>query len=364
MKPPTVYDVAAEAQVSIATVSRVLTSPSAVREATRERVLQAVRALGYVPSGSARGLAAARTNVVGLLFPDHDALVGPMEPVPSSSDEVPILVDADVSPPRSPDLYYDEVLRGAEIEAWERGFALMIAAGRGDDGGARATAIAGRVDGLAVFAGALDDATLVHISRRIPVVVIAGTRGLESLDHVSASNYAGMRALVRHVLAGEQSRRADGSEPTIAYIDGRLDSPDAQDRLAGFRVALEGERYDGMPRILPGDFTREGGRAAAEQILRTGLPDLVVCANDQTALGVLDVLVVAGVEVPGVVRVTGFDGIEAGRLSSPRLTTVHQPMYDLGRLAVSTLTDRLLDPSSPPRSLTLPVEVLLRESCP
>ncbi|NQX29507.1 LacI family DNA-binding transcriptional regulator [Microbacteriaceae bacterium VKM Ac-2854] len=361
MGAPTVYDVAARAEVSIATVSRVLTNPSAVRASTAERVLAAVRELGYVPSGSARGLAAKRTGVIGIVLPDHADTVAPaggLPPLRVGAGEVPIVHDDGSSAPRSPNLYYDEVLRGAEAEAWGRGLGLMIAAGRSDARSGLATSVAGRVDALAIFVGTLADDAIEHVARRLPVVLLAGLRGHEGLDRVGANNVEGMRALVRYALES----RPTGS---VAYVDGSSDAPDARDRLEGFRAGVADAGAHPSIRVEPGDFSRASGRAAADRLLRDdALPELVVCANDQTALGVLDRLGEAGVDVPGQVRVTGFDGIEAGRLATPRLTTVHQPMFDLGRLAVATLTERLAEPTLPPRSLLLPVEVLLRESCP
>lgn len=358
MGAPTVYDVAARAEVSIATVSRVLTNPSAVRASTAERVLAAVRELGYVPSGSARGLAAKRTGVVGIVLPDHADTVASADALPPlrlGESEVPILVDTDTSAPRSPSLYYDEVLRGAEAEAWGRGLGLMIAAGRADAGTGLATSVAGRVDALAIFAGTLPGEAIEHVARRIPVVILAGHDGQEALDHVGANNLQGMRALVRYALGGASS---------VVYVDGPEDAPDARQRLAGFRAGVRDAGGDPDVVVEPGDFSRAAGRDVAARILSRPLPDLVVCANDQMALGVLERFAEVGVAVPGRVRVTGFDGIEAGRSSTPRLTTVHQPMYELGRLAIATLTERLADPSLPPRALLLPVEVLLRDSCP
>ncbi|NQX11169.1 LacI family DNA-binding transcriptional regulator [Microbacteriaceae bacterium VKM Ac-2855] len=357
---PTVYDVAARAEVSIATVSRVLTNRSTVREATAERVLAAVRELGYVPSGSARGLAAKRTGVVGIVLPDHAdtvAPVGGLPPLRVGSAEVPILRDDGTTSQRSPNLYYDEVLRGAEAEAWQQGLGLMIAAGRADVRSGLATSVAGRVDALAIFVGTLPDDAIEHVARRVPVVLLAGLRGHTDLDHVGANNIEGMRTLVRYALES----RATAS---VVYVDGSVDAPDARDRLVGFRAGVADAAADPSVRIEQGDFSRASGRAAAERILQSGVPDLVVCANDQTALGVLDRFAEAGVAVPGRTRVTGFDGIEAGRLATPRLTTVHQPMFELGRLAIATLTERLAEPSLPPRSLLLPVEVLIRDTCP
>ena len=365
VKAPTVYDVAERSRVSIATVSRVLRSPDAVREETRARVLEAVRFLGYVPSGNARALAARRTNVIGLFFPGHDDIDAGEAPSRSAGAGVPIVVDDGQASPETENLYFDEVLRGAEIEAWRRGFALMVAAGRGASREALVNDIAGRVDGLAVLARTVSDDLLAHVARRIPVVVLAGSERDDGFDHVSASNRPGMRTLAQYVIEKHGVR-----DPV--YVAGPADSPDDAERHDGFREALSaaGIAEDGLT-LERGDFTREGGRAAAERLVDGGVLGAthaarraVICANDQTALGVLDVLEARGVRVPDDVLVTGFDGIAAGRHSRPSLTTVHQPMVELGRAAVHAITARLDQPALGPQSLTLPVRVVLRESCP
>jgi LacI family transcriptional regulator len=364
-KAPTVYDVAERSKVSIATVSRVLRSPDAVREETRARVLEAVYFLGYVPSGNARALAARRTNVIGLFFPGHDDIEVGETPGPAAGSEVPIVVDDGGASSETENLYFDEVLRGAEIEAWRRGFALMVAAGRGASREALVNDIAGRVDGLAVLARTVSDDLLAHVARRIPVVVLAGSERDDGFDHVSASNRPGMRTLASYVIEKHGVR-----EPV--YVAGPVDSPDDAERHDGFREALRAAGIAEADLTLErGDFTREGGRAAAERLVDGGVlaaspdgPRAVICANDQTALGVLDVLEARGIRVPGDVLVTGFDGIAAGRHARPSLTTVHQPMVELGRAAVHAITARLDDPSLGAQSLTLPVRVVLRESCP
>jgi LacI family transcriptional regulator len=385
-KAPTVYDVAAHADVSIATVSRVLRRPDDVRPETRRRVLESVRALGYVPSGAARGLAGRRTGVLGLFLPGHDGIDGP-EPDwarVSDSTRIPLVDDREgvggvplgdpgrggptrPAPPSSDhgpnpaNLYFDEVLRGAEVEAWRRGFALMVAAGRGSSREVMVNDIAGRVDGLAVLAQTVPVDLLAHVSRRIPVVVLADSRPGDELDHVGVDNVAGMHALTEFVLG---THGADH----VAYVAGPSDSPDELDRHAGFDRAVAAHRAAGARvevRVEPGEFSRAGGRRAATALLAAGEPPrAVLCANDQSALGVLDVFDDQGVDVPGRVLVTGFDGIDAGRFSRPRLTTVRQPMGELGRVAVRTVVQRLTDPGAPPQRVTLPVEVLLRESCP
>lgn len=137
-KAATVYDVADRAGVSIATVSRVLRSPDAVRPVTRERVLDAVAALGYVPSGSARGLAERRAGVLGLYFPGFDAAedAPPLDALSAADSEAPpfaiVREEAEVDGRHTSMLFLDEVLRGAELEAWKQGFVLMVGVGRDD----------------------------------------------------------------------------------------------------------------------------------------------------------------------------------------------------------------------------------------
>ena len=357
-KAATVYDVAAHAGVSIATVSRVLRRPDDVRASTRLRVLDSVRQLHYVPSASARGLAAQRTGVLGLYFPSLDA----MEELDDADFEQSTRVDTIVDIPDSgevnkPNLYFDEVLRGSELEAWRSGFALMVGIGRGGTTPDMVSDIAGRVDGMAVLAQSVPPNLLEHVSRRIPIVLIAGPRRGDAFDHVSVSNTEGMTALTAHLLTERGVR-------DFVYMAGPEDSPDDSERFDGFACALRQAGLDPAESPLRrGGFTRLGGRAVAEELFAAGaLPRAVVCANDQMALGVLDVFTARGVNVPADVIVTGFDGIQAGRQSTPRLTTVRQPMVDLGRAAMRALQSRLENPQQPPISLRLPVKLLLRES--
>ncbi|GAA4768408.1 MULTISPECIES: LacI family DNA-binding transcriptional regulator [Microbacterium] len=359
-KAPTVYDVAERAGVSIATVSRVLRTPDAVRPATRDRVLDAVTDLGYVPSGSARGLAERRTGVLGLYFPGFDAVEGiPPLDVLADGQAGPYTVVREDGPRddgRASMLFQDEVLRGAELEAWRRGFVLMVGVGRGDPATATVRDMAGRVDGLVVLAGSVADPMLERLAERVPVVVLAGPRHGDRHDHVTVSNTEGMAALTRHVLA-----RTGGRAPV--YLAGPDDSPDGAQRWEGFCAALAdaGCPLDDVV-VRHGDFTRSSGRRVGERLIAEGLPAALMSSNDQMALGVLDALHAAGVDVPGDLVVTGFDGIDAGALSTPSLTTVRQPMRELGRAAIQVLARRLDAPGAAPMSVRLPVEVVLRGS--
>jgi len=337
VKTPTVYDVAQRAGVSIATVSFAFRRPEKVRPETRDRVLDAARELGYVPNGTARGLAQRRTQCLGL-YAYHYLLA-----------EHPDNADWRAFP-----LYVDEVQRGFELACWERGYALMLGGGASDGG--VVTDIAGRVDGLAVFAQTVPPEVMATISQRIPVVEISEPTGADGMAHVSVDNRGGVRDLTEHLVTAHGARR-------LVFV-GEPESHDVGERFRGCVDALRAHKLR-APRAPVG--IRAEARVEAEQLvqgwLAEGLPDAIVCATDQQALAVIDALTAAGRRVPEDVAVTGFDGIVAGRLSEPSLTTVRQPMAELGRSAVEMLVSRLDSPRRKVADRQLPVEVVLRHSC-
>ena len=337
---PSVYEVARHAGVSTATVSRVLAGYERVLPATRDKVLNAVTELGYVPSGAARDLAARRTGVLGLCFPDL------------AQDEG----EGDAA------YWYDEVIRGMERAARRSGYAVLIAASHHRDDSGLVLSIAGRCDGLVVLARTAPMAMIEHVATRIPVVLLATGEGPaldrgrtdRAIDNLAVANETGAYQVTSH-LADVHGYR------DIGFIAGPPDSPDSARRLDGFRRATAG--LDQVV-IHYGDFTTAGGRRAAERIIATGrVPRAVVCANDQTAIGVMAALQQAGLSVPGDVAVTGFDGIQLGRHLQPSLTTVVQPMAALGDTAVAMLSDRIGGAELPPRTVELPVRLELRGSC-
>ncbi len=357
---PSVYEVARRAGVSTATVSRVLAGHERVLPATRDKVLGAVVELGYVPSGAAKDLAARRTGVLGLCFPD---LTG----------------DRDVEQPDAA-YWYDEVIRGMERAARRGGYAVLIAASHHSDDGSLVLSIAGRCDGLVVLARTAPLAMIEHVAMRIPVVLMAtqppagwgaaregtareraarqGARGEGGggIDYLTVANEAGAYQVTSHL--------ADvHGYPDICFIGGPPDSPDSASRLAGFRRAVAGGVVAGGA-VYHGDFTTAGGRRVAEQIIAAGpVPRALVCANDQTAIGAMAALQHVGLSVPGDVAVTGFDGIQLGRHLRPSLTTVVQPMTALGDAAVTMLKDRIGGAAPPQRTVELPVRLELGGSC-
>ncbi|EST39074.1 hypothetical protein N566_04015 [Streptomycetaceae bacterium MP113-05] len=352
MSAPTVYDVAEQAGVSIATVSRVYRNPESVRAGTRERVMVAARTLGYVPSGSARGLASRTTRVLGLCFPDY------ADPDAEDADG-----DTDDGPGESElMLYSDEIIRGMERAARRRGYALLIAASLAQGPENLVAEVAGRVDGFAVLAQTVPVGDLEIIARRLPVVMLAGPRedaSLDHLDHIEVANFDGELALTRHLIVDHGLRR-------LAFVGSTPDSPDGEARFRGFQAAHReaGLRVPERPDVRA-ELTQAEGRRAVGGLLATGgdRPEGVVFANDQMAVGALTELRRLGVRVPEDLAVVGFDGIPLGQLVAPALTTVRQPMRRLGEKAVELLVARLEDRRAEPVSVVLPVSVIRRRSC-
>ncbi|MFF3953332.1 LacI family DNA-binding transcriptional regulator [Streptomyces sp. NPDC001890] len=348
MSAPTVYDVAERSGVSIATVSRVYRTPDSVRAQTRERVLEAARQLGYVPSGNARGLASRTTGVLGLCFPDY------------ADPDAEADAEADNDADDAVMLYSDQIIRGMERAARRHGYALLIAASLEGGPESLVAKVAGRVDGFAVLAQTVPTEDLEVISRRLPVVMIAGPREIDHLDHIVVANADGERELARHLIEDHGLRR-------LAFVGGEAESPDAEARFLGFRQACRdaGLPVPDEPDLRAEMMTQAEGARAAEALLdRPGeRPQGVLFANDQMAVGALRALERRGVRVPEDIAVTGFDGIPLSRIVRPPLTTVRQPIRQLGEQAVELLVQRLGNSGSEPVSLMLPVSLIRRASC-
>ena len=364
-KAATVYDVAERAGVSIATVSMTFRRPHKVKEETRRIVEAAAEALNYVPSASARGLAHGRTGALGLYsfdfyLPESFEVPVVLEPVRGKArgGDVAVVRDDDEDLRRFP-LYVDEVQRGVELECWQRGYALLIGGGSRADSPTVVTDIVGRVDGLAVFPGTVPDDVLERIAQRIPVVALSESPGFDGLSTVGADDRGGMRAITEHLIAGHGLRE-------LQFV-GEVSRFDARERFAGFQAALRGAGLR-VPRKPPARFTghpQDTGDAVAQLLAPGGggLPEAFVCVTDEAALNVMAALAAHRVRVPEQVAVTGFDGIVAGRVVRPSLTTVRQPMQAMGRAVVDILVDRIANPKGPRVARRLPVQVALRESC-
>lgn len=368
---PTVYDVAERAGVSIATVSFAFRRPEKVRPETRDAVLEAAREIGYVPSGSARNLARGRTGVLGLhLFdllldgPQDGAL--PQQPgahekrvdietLDLDAGLVPwdAVEDARLSEPQTFPLYVDEVQRGFVLECKRNGRAVLLSTG--GTGLSDVADTAGRVDGLAVLPGKSAMASLASVASNLPVVVLSSETG--DGHHVLVDNVGGERLLIDHLVD------VHGAS-TLGWIGARLSHDYAERGDAFFRIlsergdAVTGEQLDEVDLDVAPEFADVVARARAGT-----LPDALVCASDQVAIALMDVLRAEGVEAPRDVLIVGFDGILAARTTTPTLTTIRQPMELMGRIAAHLLLTDPGDGSMEPKTVRLGVGLQRGESC-
>ncbi|MFG1911968.1 LacI family DNA-binding transcriptional regulator [Kribbella sp. NPDC048928] len=325
-RPATIYDVAARAKLSIATVSRVLQGTGPVSAKARARVDQAAQELNYVPLRAARSLAVQRHEAHGLVLPD---LAGP---------------------------FYGDLLMGYERWAGEHGQSVVITVTHGNPDPRRSVMdLAGRVDGIVVHGNALDLPTVQGLRKAgVPVVLIAHPPAT-GCDSVRSESAASAELLTTRLLDHGRSRLQFVGDPASSY--------DVSERYAGFAKAHELRGLQ-VPKPVRVPLTEEAGRAVAEKVLKaTERPDGLVCANDELALAVLMVLAGRGVGVPGEVVVTGWDDVMAARYVSPGLTTVRQPMAELGRVAAERLHERVTGSRTRARNDVLATELVLRASC-
>ena len=358
---PTIYDVARLAGVSIATVSRVLNDRGNPRPETRDRVRQAVTELGFVPNGAARALSVRLKAIAGVVVrrPSGPHVAGGWQP-PGVWGATGVL-GVDAFADEAETLQFQDMLnRGIERAAQRRDFDLLVrSVGIADrDVSMRVLALARKSDGLILHDQVLDPDQLAWLSRLVPVVTVAATPTPTTVN-VSSDNRAGMRALARHLLYDHGYR-------SFGYLAGYEGSPDSQARLEALsaETSAAGAALVSGPRWR-GNYCAAGAAVVTEALLAAGtpLPRVIVSANDQTALGVLYVLRRSGVSVPDEVAVTGFDDIPLARHTEPRLTTVKQPVAEIGEIAFEALYGMIGRRQPPERDIVLPTRLVCRESC-
>ncbi len=329
----TIKDVARLAQVSVATVSRVLNASAPVRDDTRARVLAITRDLRFSPNGAARTLKRRQASALGVVLPD---LYGE---------------------------FFSELLRGIDLEAQNAGHALLVSSSHHDARGVSVAvrAMRGRVDGLLVMAPEVSAKSLAGaLPDGLPTVTLntAPTQG--ACASVTVDNVGGARAMTHH-LASLGHRR-------IAFLCGPSRNADAAARLRGYRAAM---RTAGLPvddtLVLHGDFTEQGGWQAARLLPETSRrrPTALFAANDAMAVGALLALHEAGMNIPGDMSVVGFDDIPIARYVTPSLTTVRVAIDVLGARAAALLFRVLATPvrGGDAHREVVPAELVVRHSC-
>jgi LacI family transcriptional regulator len=320
-KQITIKDIAKEAGVSISTVSRVVNSSLPVKKETKEKVLKAIEKLNYYPDSLARSLRVGYTKTIGIIIPN---IANP---------------------------FFATIVRGAEDFLRSKGFSLIIC--NSDNNIAEEkklfkTLIEKKVDGI-LYSG-IGDHVESLINRNIKTVFIDRIIKNNKFSYVCSNNYNGMYKLLEYLYNSNHRK--------FIFISGKREIFSAAERLRAFQDFANEYKID--YKIFEGEYTHESGISVAKKI--KSLPDVVVCANDLLAYGVIEHFKTNGLKVPKDVSVTGYDDIAFSKMFSPPLTTVKQPIYEMGKTAgemIFTILSKKID--------HIPVkqfenEIIIRES--
>ena len=332
-KTPTIQDVARQANVSAATVSRVLSSPERVSATTRERVTAAVRDIGYTINQAARSLRLRSARTILMAAPN-------------------------IGNP-----FYSTIVDAVIREAAERGYSVLVASRIGDDPNRWLSDYLppNRADGLLLCDGSLGAFGLSgHDGNGIDVPLVAAYDELPDPQYnsVLVDNRAAAARATQHLIELGHTR--------IGHLMSPSRNRAASERLLGFEEAM---RQAGLPIhpewLFQGNHNLESGIAAAESMLELAeKPTAVFCGNDEMAIGLIHRLRLGGIECPRDLSVIGFDDIAVARYAAPPLTTMHQPRDEIGRMATSTLIDIIegVIAEAEPVHVMLRAELVVRDS--
>lgn len=331
-KTPTIQDVARQAGVSAATVSRVLSVPARVTESTRERVHAAVRDTGYTINQAARSLRMKSARTILMAAPN-------------------------IGNP-----YYSTVLDAVLSEASARGYSVLVASRIGDDPNRwlRDYLLSTRADGLLLFDGSLDTNSLHGLGGdgvSLPLVAAYDEIPDPMVNSVITDNRLAAKRAVRYL--------AELGHKRIAHVIGPSRNKSTNERLVGFQEAMQ---ELGLPVrsewLHQGAYNTESGAAAAEQFLAAPeLPTAVFCGNDEMAIGLIHRMSVAGIACPRDISVVGFDDVTYASYYNPPLTTMRQPREEIGRMATRSVIDIIEGiADQQPLHLVLSSELIVRES--
>lgn len=334
----TLEEIAQLAGVSRSTVSRVVNDDPRVSQAARERVDAVIKEQNYVPNAAARSLASRRTRIIGLLI----------------SPSVGIILS---------DPFFADLIQGAVRSGNDSDYILTILMETGDSAKSadrvyRRFIRSRHVDGVVILSSVVEDPIVERLMNdRFPFVLI-GRHPHHAVNFVDIDNRAAARDAVAHLL--EHGYRH------IGIVDGPPNMIASIDRYAGYVTALqEAGRLPDPALTVHSDFTRRGGYRAMQSILEANPtpPDAMFVASDTMASGVLQALRDSGLGVPGDVAVMGFDGLDETLVSQPILSTVYQPIRDLGAQGVQALIDLLERPEHAPIQRFLPYRLQIRRTC-
>lgn len=331
--PPTIYDIADHADVSTATVSRVLNDESKVAPDTRDRVMKAAQSLGYQPHASAQNLARNRTDTIAVV--------------------VPLLAN----------YFYMGVLRGIQNALAPKSYDLLVHAPSHPDAveeQVRRAAQRGRSDGVLLLSAPLREDIANSLDESSQPVVLVDTRHPD-YESIYVDNRRGGYKATCHLLEAGYQR--------IGHITSGTPEPDpAAERRRGYEEALEEVGHPRASSLIargsqePFAFAKDGGYTAMKRLLqRDPPPDAVFAASDMQAIGALQAASELGVRVPEEVALLGFDDIDVS--AHVGLSTLRQPLRDYGELAVDKLTARIQEPDRPVSSTVFNPELVVRDTC-
>jgi LacI family transcriptional regulator len=327
----TIIDIAAEAHVSYATVSRVINNDVHVKQETRDRVLQTMGRLGYVANRQARSLAGGKTNSIGVLVPDLGTG------------------------------YIGEIIRGIDAELGLSDLDLILYTTHrtaSKEANYVANLAKGMVDGLLlVLPRSPADFIGTLTQRNFPFVLIDHQGIGKDCPAVGAANWQGGFTATEYLIKLGHHR--------IGFITGWMDLGCALDRLDGYRSALRTNHIqEGLELIYEGTFFQPDGYTGASILLDLlNPPTAIFASNDVMAMGVMDAVRNKGLRVPDDVSVIGFDDIPQASLIRPALTTIRQPLEKMGRVATQMLLELLSQPQKQNGRIELPTELIVRDSC-
>lgn len=326
-------DVAKQAEVSISTVSRVVNGSKLVNPVTRARVQAAIDELGYRPNALARGLMLRRSEIIGLILPD---LHGE---------------------------FYSEIIRGANMQARDAGYSLLISSSRPDDdsvsffGSPRQRSL---LDGaIVMLPDVTDQSTDALANLKMPFVLLDDDIPTTQHDSVIIDQRAGAAKLMRHLMVDRSVRR-------VIFVGGLETNVDTRERLISCRETLAASgKHIADDDVHYLDYSFERAYRFARENVRNwiGPATCVFAANDEMAAGIISAALELGLTIPGDLGVVGFDDTRIARLARPALTTVRVPMADMGARAVELLCRRMADPNTPPTQIKLEPALVVRDSC-